>query len=341
MRTTRATILAPAVTLALVAAACGGAGGGSDDAIVISGSSTVQPISVAVGDSFPGEADITIDGPGTGDGFQLFCAGEIDIADASRPIHADDPEEGGICEENGIEYVELKVAIDGLTVITSAANPEPPACLAFADLYALIGPESEGFESWSDADDLAAELGAPNAPYPDHALDVSGPGEESGTYDSFVEIAFSDIAESRVEAGALEEDLAESTRPDYDASPDDNQIIAGVEGSDTSVGWVGFGVAESAGDGIREIPVSEDGSDCVAPTADAIRSGEYPLSRALYIYVNVQKAEEKPVVAEFVDHYLGDGLAAVEASGYVSLSDEDVEATRRAWEDRATGAREG
>ncbi|HEX9992964.1 MAG TPA: substrate-binding domain-containing protein [Acidimicrobiales bacterium] len=338
MRTTGIAVLA-ATTLAV--AACGGSGGGDERSIVISGSSTVQPISVAVGDAFPGDADITVDGPGTGDGFQLFCAGEIDIADASRPIHADDPEEGGICEENGIGYVELRIGIDGLTVMTSAANPDPPACLAFADLYALVGPESEGFDSWSDADALAAEVGAPNAPYPDRPLDVAGPGEESGTYDSFVEIALKGIAESRVEAGALEEDLAGSTRADYDASSDDNQIVAAVEGSESSLGWVGFGVAESAGDGIREVPVSDGESDCVAPTPDTIRSGDYPLSRSLYLYVNLASAAEKPVVAEFVDYYLGDGLSAVEASGYVALSEEDVAATRQAWEDRATGAREG
>jgi phosphate transport system substrate-binding protein len=337
----RPTSAAVAVVVA-VAAACGSGGGdGGADSVVISGSSTVAPISVAVGVSFPGDADITVDGPGTGDGFQLFCAGETDIADASRPIKADDPEEGGVCEDNGIDYVELQVGIDGLTVVTSAANTAAPACLAFADLYALVGPESEGFDRWSDANDLAAEIGAPGAPYPDVPLDVSGPGEESGTYDSFVEIAFGDIAESRVEAGALDEDLAGTTRPDYDASPDDNQIVAGVEGSDSSLGWVGFGVAESAGDGVREIAVSDGEGDCVEPSAATIQAGDYPLSRSLFIYVNLERAAEKPVLAAFVDHYLGEGISAVEESGYVSLAREDLEATRRAWQGRATGASEG
>src|SRR3970040_3008448 len=103
-----------------------------------------------------------VEGPGTGDGFARFCNNETDISDASRAIK---DEEAATCEAAGVEYVELHIATDGLTVMTNPAN-EAVSCLAFTDLYALLGPESEGFASWSDANDLAAELGAPNAPYP-------------------------------------------------------------------------------------------------------------------------------------------------------------------------------
>src|SRR5918998_962065 len=220
-----------AAAVALVAAACGGDNGGSDAAgaselsgeIAISGSSTVEPISTLVAQKFssenPGVA-ISVDGPGTGDGFELFCKGEIDVSDASRPIEA---EEAGACKKAGIEYVELKVGIDGITVLTSPEN-EAVTCLDFHDLYALLGPESEGFESWSDANDLAEEVGAGNAPYPDAPLDVTAPGEESGTYDSFAELVLEDIAYE--ERGIAEDDPV--VRPDYQASANDNVIIEGI-----------------------------------------------------------------------------------------------------------------
>ena len=116
----------------------------------MSGSSTVEPISIAVGDAFaewhPGVA-VTVEGPGTGDGFAKFCAGETDISDASRPIKA---EEAATCEAAGIDFIELKVAIDGLSVITSAQDTEIE-CLSFVDLYALLGPDAIGINNWADA----------------------------------------------------------------------------------------------------------------------------------------------------------------------------------------------
>ncbi len=165
--------------------------------VFVSGSSTVEPISIRVGELAGelsgGELKVTVEGPGTGDGFQKFCGGETDISDASRPIN---DEEAQACADAGIEYVELEVAIDGLTVATNPANADIE-CLDVPALYALIGPESEGFGNWSDADDLAAEVGSAYAPFPDVPLVVYGPGEESGTYDTFVEFAIADLAEER------------------------------------------------------------------------------------------------------------------------------------------------
>ena len=149
----RVGVLAGLLALSLVATACGGDDGGSggdglEGSIVISGSSTVEPISSVVAEIFnetnPNVA-ISVDGPGTGDGFELFCNGETDISDASRPI---EEEEVKLCEKNGIEYTELEVALDGLTVMTSPENTGV-TCLNDGDLYALFGPESEGIETWN------------------------------------------------------------------------------------------------------------------------------------------------------------------------------------------------
>lgn len=306
--------------------------GGAAGEIFVSGSSTVEPITNRVAEAFAGEnADFqyTVEGPGTGDGFALFCNGELDIADASRAIS---DEEIALCEEAGVEYVELLVAYDGLSVITSADNTDI-TCLSFLDLYALLGPESEGFGNWSDANDLAAELeaelgdefGATNAPYPDVALDVTAPGEESGTYDSFTDIVFGDIAEARgTEAIA---------RIDYTASANDNVIIEGIAGSASSLGWVGLAFAGEA-DGIASIEV-DGGDGCVAPGDETVADESYPISRPLFIYPSLAAVDENPAVAPFVDFYVSpEGLALAGDVGYVALTEEQGQATLDAWEGR-------
>jgi phosphate transport system substrate-binding protein len=166
------------LVLGLFAAACGGDDSSADDEtdggetpaaaegcptdvegdVIVSGSSTVEPISSKVGELIEecgSGIAATVDGPGTGDGFALFCAGDTDISDASRPISE---EEIAACEDNGVDFIELKVAFDGISVLANPANPIE--CLSFADLYALAGPESEDISSWSDAQALATELGS-------------------------------------------------------------------------------------------------------------------------------------------------------------------------------------
>lgn len=316
--------------LASFAAACGGGdddgGGGLEGDIFVSGSSTVEPISGLNAEKFRGanpEVNIAVEGPGTGDGFELFCNGESDISDASRQI---DDEEIAACEENGIEYIELEVALDGITVMTSPEN-SAVECLTTGDLYALVGPESQGFSTWSDANALAEDVGGTGG-FPDAPLDITAPGEESGTYDAFVELAgFEDIG---VERG-LSEDEAATTRPDYQSSPNDNVIIQGVEGSDSSFGWVGFAYFEQNADQIKAIHI-DGGDGCVAPTRETIADGSYPLSRSLYIYVNETMTAEKSALQAYVDFYLSDeGLASVTEVGYVDLPADRIEATRSAW----------
>ena len=237
------------------------AGGGDlSGEVVVSGSSTVEPISALVGELFSAEnpdVAVRVDGPGTSDGFELFCDGQTDISDASRAI---DEEEVAACEAAGIEYVELKIGIDGLTVITNPAN-DAVECLSFEQLYGLVGPESEGFDNWSDANTLVTEIGG-EGDLPDAQLDITAPGEESGTYDSFIEIALGDIAEARVAAGAITEDQAETTRKDYSSQANDNAIIEGIGGSDTSLGWVGFAFADQNQDAVKLLEV-DGGDGCV------------------------------------------------------------------------------
>jgi phosphate transport system substrate-binding protein len=335
-----------AVAMALVAAACGGANGGSGagggngevltGSVNISGSSTVEPISAAVGEKFLAsnpEVRFSLEGPGTSDGFELFCNGETDISNASRPI---DPEEVKACKANGIEFVELKVGIDGLSVITSTENNEV-SCLDFKDLYALIGPESQGFGNWSDANSLGQEIGAAHAPYPDAPLEITAPGEESGTFDSFVELALGPVAD---ELGVEEF----TTTANYQSSGDDNAIIQGIAGSEDSpetLGWVGFAYVEENLDLVKPLAV-DGGEGCVEPTVDTIASGEYPIARPLFIYVDAAAAEENAALTAFIDFYLSDeGRASVAEVGYVDIPDEDWQATVETWESRTTGTQVG
>jgi phosphate transport system substrate-binding protein len=321
--------------LALVAAACGdddaGSGPESTGSIAISGSSTVEPISARVAETFAGlhpDVAISVEGPGTGDGAKLFCEGAIDIADASRPYKDSEQE---ACAANGIEFVELVVAIDGLSVLTSPQN-DAFECLATSDLYAVLGPESIGFDNWSDANDLAAELGAPNAPYPDADLVITAPGEESGTFDTFVEFLIDGVAGGEDYA---ETRGADTVRPDYVASANDNVIIEGVAGSPYSLGWVGYAFYLANQDRVEALAI-DAGDGCVAPSAETIADGSYPFSRPLYIYVNKASAQAKPEVAAFVDLYLSEqGLGAVDETGYVRLA--DYGPTLAAWEAAKTG----
>lgn len=304
----------------------GGEGGDLSGTIIVSGSSTVEPISVAVSEKFadanPG-VEISVDGPGTGDGFELFCNGETDINDASSKVKDEQIEN---CEANGIEFIELRIGNDGIAMMTNEAN-DAVECLTLADIYALTGPESQGFDSWADAQDIATELGS-STELPDAPLDIVGPGEESGTFASFVELVIEEFNEDRGQDA--------TTRPDYQSSADDNVIIQGIQGSDTSFGWVGFAFANET-EGVKVLEV-DGGDGCVAPTPETIADNSYPVSRPLFIYVNKAKAEENPALTAWVDYYLNEGIGSVSEVGYVDLAAEDLDATKALWEARTTGA---
>ena len=293
----------------------------------ISGSSTVQPISQAVAEAFNAiqpDVAITVDGPGTGDGFKLFCKGETDISDASRKIK---DEEAKTCSDAGIEYVEIQVAIDGMSILTSVNDTTGVTCLSFADLYALVGPESEGFDNWKDGQALATELGSTTT-LPDAPLTISGPGEESGTYDYFVEQIVTPIAKERGKDSA--------TRKDYQSSPNDNVIVTGIAGADTSLGWVGYAYAEENLDKVKFVEVAKKPGECVAPTTETIADNSYPLSRPLFLYVNKAKAAANPALVAYVDYYLSDDVIKTANStvGYVDLAPDVLAKSVAAWQAR-------
>jgi len=282
---------------------------GIEGEIVISGSSTVEPISGAAATAFaeanPGTA-ISVEGPGTGDGFARFCAGEIDISDASRAIK---DEEIQACADAGIEFIELKIAIDGLSVITAAENTAVE-CLSFVDLYALLGPDAVGVSNWTDAsasaDEIAAtvtDMGAVNTPYPDLELTVTAPGEESGTFDSFVGIVIASVGEGLGVEDAL-------PRLDYTASPNDNVIIESIAANPGSLGWVGFAFVEENLDVVKPLQV-DGGAGCVDPTPETIATGEYPVARDLFIYVSANKLAENAALEAFVDYYVNGALTSL------------------------------
>ena len=210
--------------------------------------------------------------------------------------------------------------------MTNPAN-NAISCLSFPDLYALTGPESTGFDTWDKAAAIAKELGS-NTVLPAAPLAITGPGEESGTFDTYVELALLKIGESRKIDPV-------TTRPDYTASANDNAIIEGIAGSDTSLGWVGFAFAEENTDKVKELEVSKEANGtCVAPTAETIADGSYPLARSLYIYVNKAKAMANPAVSAYVDYYLApDTISQVlEVVPYVNLPATELDATRAAWD---------
>ena len=317
-----ATISAAVLTSAIAATAFAQDVEGTVD---IHGSSTVAPISLAVSEAFaetnPGFGYF-VGEEGTGDGFaQFFCVDNGDISDASRAIKE---EESTLCAENGVEYAELKVGYDGLAVITSPENPIE--CLNQYDLWALFGAESNDITTWQAAGAFAAEMGSTTV-FPEGDIAITAPGTESGTYDSFVELALGGVAEERgVEAGTRD-----PVPPTYVGAANDLVIIQGVSQFPTSIGFVGLAYAENAGDAVKIVAVDE-GEGCVAASPETVADGTYALSRPLFIYPALNRLATNPAIGPFVDFYLSDeGMAKVAEVGYVQMPAEEIEATRAAW----------
>ena len=284
---------------ALVAAvaACGGGGdgggGGVSGAILIDGSSTVFPVAEAVAEEFQAmnpNVRVTVGFSGTGGGFQRFCSGETDFSNASRPIRETEIE---ACREAGVEFTQLSVAWDGLSVITNPAN-DFVDCLTVEELSRIWGPGSE-VQRWSDV----------RPGWPEEEVRLYGPGTDSGTFDYFTEVI-------NGESGA--------SRPDFQASEDDNILVQGVAGDTYSLGYFGYAYyAENAGR-LKLVQV-DGGAGCVAPTDETIEDGSYaPLSRPLFVYVR-HSALDRPEVRAYVDFMLEEAPTLVPATGYHALSD--------------------
>ena len=286
---------------ALALAACGGSqdaapGGGDalEGAVRVDGSSTVAPLSQAAAALYAEEqpgVNVTVATSGTGGGFEKFCNGETDISDASRPIKE---EEAAACEENGIEFAELTVANDALTVVVNKDN-DWADCLTVEQLKAIWEPGST-VTRWSQVDPS----------FPDEELVLYGPGTDSGTFDYFTD-------EINGEEGA--------SRTDYEPSEDDNVIVQGVAGSAGGLGYFGYTYFEENADQLKALSI-DGGSGCVEPSAATAQDGTYtPLSRPLYVYVSDTAAQQEQV-SSFVDFYIENIDEIVTEAQYVPLTDE-------------------
>ncbi|MGO4183796.1 PstS family phosphate ABC transporter substrate-binding protein [Paenibacillus sp. MCAF9] len=263
--------------------------------IKIDGSSTVFPLTEAAAEEFNKEhkdVRVPVGVSGTGGGFKQFCAGEIAIADASRHIK---DEEAAACKAAGIEYTELSVAFDGLSVVVSKDNDFIDH-LTVEELNKIFTTGST-VTTWKDVRDT----------FPAEPIVMFSPGADSGTYDYF--------NEAILEKAGIRNDKAISF------SEDDNALVQGVAGSKYGIGYFGFAYFEENQDKLKVVPV-DAGKGAVSPTYDTIKDGSYaPLSRPLFIYAN-NKELERPEVNAFVKYYINNiGTFAGEV-GYVSLPDE-------------------
>jgi phosphate transport system substrate-binding protein len=308
-------LLAVLVLTVFAAAACGrddgedaDAAGGGDTAagtegdeqlsgrIISDGSSTVGPLTTAAAERYRDEqpnVNIEVGVSGTGGGFERFCAGETDVSNASRPI--DEEEEVPICEENGIEYTELQVAVDALTVVVNPEN-DWAECLTVEQLNTMWGPEAEGeITNWSQVDPS----------FPDQQLSLAGPGTDSGTFDYFTDVV-------NGEEGA--------SRSDYTPSEDDNVIVQAVQGDPGALGYFGFTYYEENQDTLKAVAVENEEGECVEPSAEAAQDGSYnPLARPLFVYVK-NESLARPEVAAFLIYYLENIEAITEDALFIPPS---------------------
>lgn len=308
----RRVVIPVALALSLALTACGGddepeasgseGGQALSGSIEIDGSSTVGPLTEAISEEYSAEQpDVVanIGTSGTGGGFDRFCGtGDTDISNASRPI---DEEEAALCEENGIEYTELRVGTDALTMVV---NPETDyvSCLTTEELVTLWGPD--GASTWDEV----------NPDFESEPIEIFAPGVDSGTYDFFNE--------------TLE---IEEPRQDYNASEDDNVIVQGVQGTPGAWGYFGFAFFQENADTLTAVEY-DAGEGCVAPSIETAQDGSYGLTRPLFIYVK-NEALSRPEVADYTSFYLENVNAVIESVGYIPEPDDDLAGAQSALED--------
>jgi phosphate transport system substrate-binding protein len=284
-------VIAAATVLAL--AACGPSGqqapaGTTSEQISIDGSSTVFPLAEAAAEAFTnsatGAARVTVGESGTGGGFGKFCRGETQISNASRPISS---EEMAACAGANIQYIEIPIAFDGISVVVHPSNPLTN--ITMAELKKAWEPAAQGtVTQWRQI----------NARGPVTALQLFGPGTASGTFDYFTEAVNGDGG---------------SSRTDYTPSEDDNVIVQGVAGNPGAMGYFGYAYYEANRTRVKALSVNG-----VAPTPETIASGDYPLSRPMFIYVNAE-ALRRPQVRRFVNYFVQNAATLAPQVGYVAL----------------------
>lgn len=293
--TMMAALIAQAFTFAHTAAA-------ADKIIKIDGSSTVYPITEAVAEEFQRSkgVKVTVGESGTGGGFKKFCRGETDISDASRPISL---KEMDACKEAGVQFIELPIAYDALTVVVNSKNDWVKQ-ITVAELKKIWEPGSK-VKNWKEV----------NATYPDKPLNLYGPGTASGTFDYFTEAI---------------NGKAKASRTDYTPSEDDNVLVQGAVGNIGSMAYFGLAYYIENADKLRAVPVvAKDSTKAVLPSEATVMDGTYqPLSRPLFIYVNATSAAFKPEVKAFINYYLENAPQLVKEVKYVPLPKEDYEAVK-------------
>jgi phosphate transport system substrate-binding protein len=276
--------------------------------IKVDGSSTVFPITEAVSEEFQkaekGATHVTVGMSGTGGGFKKFCAGEIDVSDASRPIK---PTEIELCNKNGVEYVEIPVAFDGIVVAVNPKN-DWASQITVAELKKLWEPEAQGkVTKWSQV----------RAGWPDKEIHLFGAGVDSGTYDYFTEAIVG---------------KEHSSRGDFTSSEDDNVLVQGISTDQKALGFFGLAYYENNKDRLKAVTIG-----AVAPDYDNVVTGAYqPLSRPLFIYVS-KKSAAKPEVKRFIDFYIKNGAALSKEVGYVALPAKAYELAQAKFNSLKTG----
>ncbi|MGB1847386.1 MAG: PstS family phosphate ABC transporter substrate-binding protein [Pseudohongiellaceae bacterium] len=270
--------------------------------VSLDGSSTVYPISEAIAEEFLSVAPrvrVTVGVSGTGGGFKKFLSREIDINDASRTIKNSEVEEA---RANGINYLEIPVAFDGLSVVVNPNNTWVDYLTV--DELRMIWQPGSMVDSWDDI--------RPN--WPQLPIRLYGPGTDSGTFDYFTEAV-------NGESGA--------SRPDYTASEDDNVLVQGISGDENALGFFGYAYYIENQDNLKIVPIDE-GNGPVAPTAQSINDGTYsPLSRPIFVYLNTDSLA-RPEVRSFVDFYIDNAAGIANEVGYIELPEEMYQASRDA-----------
>lgn len=288
-------------------------GGIPEGTILVDGSSTVAPITSAVAEEFqkinPG-VRVPVGISGTGGGFKKFCAGETDISDASRPIKESEVEE---CNKNGIEYIELPIAFDGLAVLVNPEN-DFVDCLTVDELKKIWEPAAEGvILNWNQV----------RPDFPDRPLTLYGAGVDSGTYDYFTEAIVG-------EEGA--------SRGDFLPSEDDNVLVQGIAGDVNALGFFGLAYYEENADKLKLLGI-DNGNGCVSPSTETVAGGTYqPLSRPLFIYINRERIDQKDEINAFITYYLENAATFSAEVGYIPLTDEIYRLAQARYERRITGS---
>ena len=265
--------------------------------VKIDGSSTVFPVTEAVAEDFQKakkqKVKVTVGISGTGGGFKKFCRGETDISNASRPILR---AEMADCQKTGVEYFELPVAFDALTVVVNPKNSFIKQ-LTVAEMKKMWQPAAQGkVTRWNQV----------NAAWPDQPMKLFGPGSDSGTFDYFTEAV---VGKSK------------SSRGDFTASEDDNVLVTGVSRDVNALGYFGYAYYIENKDKLKAVPIVNDKGQAVEPSIEAVLDGSYtPLARPIFIYVNA-KSLAKPEVKQFVDYYMTNGAALAKEVKYVPLPD--------------------